>query len=465
MRILHIGSGFRPWRRGGLVAYAEDLMDAQAARGHEVTYFFSGRQYPLGRAPRLRRWRRRGIQMLEVIDSPLHDHGRQPVLELGEPRVEALLQRALAATLPDVCHVQELAGLPSSVLEVLHARGIPTVMTLQDYFALCPTFKLLDADGAICLRHEVGDACRRTTRAEARAPGVLVDASVRLAVERVAGTRLPGVGLAGGAAGALEARRRSRGVPAPTAEDFQRRRDVNLARLNRVDALVAMSTRVAEIHAELGVSPERLRTIHLTLRHIEHLTPRRLPRSTGRPLTFATLAGLESVPKGAALIIDAARRLSAAAQAGRFEVLVLGHVDREIAARAQELPGIRIRGPYRPGELDTLLDEVDVGLIPSVWEEAYGYAGIEFLAKGIPVIANAIGGVTDYVRGGETGWLNTARSGAGLAEIMARLIEAPEEVAALRQRVVDRRAAIVTTHAAHVSEIEAVYRELVSSRA
>ena len=27
-----------------------------------------------------------------------------------------------------------------------------------------------------------------------------------------------------------------------------------------------------------------------------------------------------------------------------------------------------------------------------MWEEAYGYAGLEFLAKGIPVIANAIGG-------------------------------------------------------------------------
>jgi len=54
-------------------------------------------------------------------------------------------------------------------------------------------------------------------------------------------------------------------------------------------------------------------------------------------------------------------------------------------------------------ELDHILDEVDVGIMPSVREEAYGYAGMEFLAKGIPVISNAIGGLVDYTREGETG--------------------------------------------------------------
>ena len=29
MRILHIGYGFRPWREGGLIAYAEDVLGAQ----------------------------------------------------------------------------------------------------------------------------------------------------------------------------------------------------------------------------------------------------------------------------------------------------------------------------------------------------------------------------------------------------------------------------------------------------
>jgi hypothetical protein len=60
------------------VAYVEDLMEEQVRRGHEVAYFFSGRQYPLARGPRLRRWERGGVAMLELVNSPLYDHVRQP---------------------------------------------------------------------------------------------------------------------------------------------------------------------------------------------------------------------------------------------------------------------------------------------------------------------------------------------------------------------------------------------------
>lgn len=438
-------------------------MDAQVALGYEVFYFFSGRQYPLARGPRLQRWENRGVRMLEVINSPLFDHGRQPAIEISELRIEALLKQTVAELRPDVCHVQELAGLPSSVLEVLRAAGIPTVMTLQDYFPVCSTFKLLDASGEVCLRHSIGEDCMTTTQADPRAPGVLIDASVRSQLEQLpmAG-RVRGVGAIAGIAGNLEARRRKRHRSVPSADAFQRRREVNLTRLNGVDILVAMSSRVAEIYEQLGVNASRLRTVTLTLRHIEQLKPRRLTDSTPGPVTFATLAGFESSAKGANLIIGAMRILSSLADEGRFRVLVLGHVDRGIAARAAGLAGLEIRGPYPPQNLDLLLESVDVGLIPSVWEEAYAYAGVEFLAKGIPVIANAIGGMTDYVREGQTGWLNHSRSSEGLARIMSRLIETPAETATMAAQVVGNRGSIIKSHAQHVAEMEAVYGDAIS---
>src|SRR5919202_5707382 len=92
MRILHAGWGFRPWRGGGLISYAEDVMEAQAAHGHHVAYFFAGRRYPLARRPHVRTWRRRGVRMLEVRSAPIPvglDHGtRFPSLDLEEPDLE-----------------------------------------------------------------------------------------------------------------------------------------------------------------------------------------------------------------------------------------------------------------------------------------------------------------------------------------------------------------------------------------
>ena len=46
-------------------------------------------------------------------------------------------------------------------------------MTLQDYFPLCSTFKLLDAAGRVCYAREIGADCAATVRrrpAPSRAP-------------------------------------------------------------------------------------------------------------------------------------------------------------------------------------------------------------------------------------------------------------------------------------------------------
>ena len=77
MRVLHVGSGFRPLRLGGLVAYIEELMDEQVRRGDDVAYFFSGRYYPLVGRPRLKRWRRgligRRIEWGQLSDFKIAD--------------------------------------------------------------------------------------------------------------------------------------------------------------------------------------------------------------------------------------------------------------------------------------------------------------------------------------------------------------------------------------------------------
>ena len=124
------------------------------------------------------------------------------------------------------------------------------------------------------------------------------------------------------------------------------------------------------------------------------------------------------------------------------------------------LPSVRLAGPYAPEDLDALLDRADVGLLPSVWEEAHAFVGIEMLAKGLPLIANALGGMLEYVRPGETGWLNHESTGAGLAELMAAAIDDPAGVERLRRSVRGLRDQLVRPHAEHVAEVEALYTEL-----
>lgn len=467
LHVLHVGSGYRPLRWGGLVAYVEDLTTEQLRRGNRVSYFFSGRYFRWPRGPRLKRWSREGVEMLEVVNSPLHDHGRQPKLEVSEPAVEAIFERTLEELHPDIVHVQELAGLPSSLLEIASASGVPVVMTLQDYFPLCSTFKLLDAEDRVCLRREMGAECAANVAVELddRPSNLLFEGTLRheiMSQHRL--NRLPPRlrrALANRAAGSWLARP-SRQTPAtarpPGPDDFQRRRDANIARLNRVDRLLAMSNRVAEIYAELGVEAERLQTMHLTLGHIEKLTPRRA--SISAPLRFATLGGGESTAKGSALLLQAVMRVSREV-GDNFKVLAFGKYSPSFEAAATQTDAIELRGPYRPADLNDLLEEVDVGIMPSIWEEAYGYAGVEFIAKGIPVIANKIGGMVDYVREGETGWLNRSCTGEELGSILAELAAAPDRVAEMSRTTAAARERLVIPMARHADAMQGVYQEVI----
>ena len=345
-------------------------------------------------------------------------------------------------------------------------------MTLHDYFLLCSTFKLFDSDGNVCLRREIGADCVATTAAAPGGPQLLVEATIahELARAKEAVPLVRHMSFAPLRPVLEPIFRRASGStgpgrpPAPSppfeanAAAFQRRREANVGRLNRVDRLVAVSHRVSEIYGLLGVDRERIQTVHPTLARLERMRPRRA--SGHGPVTFAALGGIPSRAKGADLLAEAAASLVAGGPAGGFRLLAFGHYEQAVARKLERLPGVELRGPYGGEELDDLLDEVDVGIMPSLWEEAYGLAGVEFLAKGIPVIGNAIGGIVDYVREGETGWLNRSLGGPELAEIMRSLIDQPEQVDELAARVRSRRDSVVKPMDAHGDEIDALYAEI-----
>jgi glycosyltransferase involved in cell wall biosynthesis len=375
---------------------------------------------------------------------------REPERDLCEPAGETAFGVALREARPQLVHVHELARLPSSVLELARDAGVPVVMTLHDYRPLCASVRLLDADGRRCTRLEVGEDCARNCAGAPAGRGHLVAWTVGYELGR-AKRAVPG---ASGLDFSFLSRRRDPppppGPPAPAA-GYQRRRDVNVARLARCERLIAPSARSAEIYAGLGVPAESIRVQRLTLPHIDRLRPTR-PLAVHAPLTFATLNGAASAAKGAHVLLDALRRLPGE----DFRLRVFGRAGDALAAD----PRVTLEGAYEPAELDGRLEGVDVGIVPSVWEESHGFVGPELLAKGIPVIGSALGGIAEYVRDGETGWLNRSATGEELARLMADAIRRPEHVLALQREVVARRAELVKPMAAHLAEVEALYGEL-----
>ena len=486
MRVLHVGDDNAVLRPCGLTFYAEALMQAQRAAGHEVAYLFSGRHFPRLERPRLKRSRRRGVRTFELVGSPNNTHvergTRHPERDVSEPAGEAAFAAALREVRPDVVHIQELLGLPSSVIELARSEGVPVVVTLHDYKPLCASVRLIDADGQRCMRRSVGEDCARNCAGAPEGNNHQVEYTLahyrRRAKQLVPGGEsfdFGGVAPLVGTVNRLLVRAQPHGVPEqdaavvpeepllppPDPAAYQLRRDVNVRRLSLCDRLVAPSPRVAAIYAELGVPAERLVVQRLTLPHLSSLVPRRGPEP-GSPLTFVTLGAAASESKGSRAILEAVRVLEAAGRRDH-RLVVHGGVERAVHDELAAAPCVELAGPYRPDDLDRLLDEADVGLVPSVWEEVHGFVGIEMLAKGLALIGSALGGIPEYVREGETGWLNRSAGGAELAELMTRALDDPAAVERLRRGVRDHRADHVRPMADHAAEVEALYDEVVGA--
>jgi glycosyltransferase involved in cell wall biosynthesis len=203
-------------------------------------------------------------------------------------------------------------------------------------------------------------------------------------------------------------------------------------------------------------------TLPFTVAHIEGLRPRMLSAPPS-PITFSTLGGCASDSKGARVVVGALQALRDAGLEGAFRFRVLGGIEGWVRRELAGYGGIDLHDVYGREQLDSLLDGVDVGIMPSLWEEAFGYAGLELLAKGIPLIANPLGGIVEYAHEGETAWLNRSCSADGLAELMAALIADPGRVLEMHRSVLAQRERLVRPFAEHVAAIEAIYREVDSA--
>ena len=77
----------------------------------------------------------------------------------------------------------------------------------------------------------------------------------------------------------------------------------------------------------------------------------------------------------------------------------------------------------RRDDVPEIMVNSDIGVVPSIWEEAFGYTVIEVMAAKIPVVASRIGGIPEIVEDGVSGYLVDPGQSDQISEKLIQLID------------------------------------------
>ena len=125
-----------------------------------------------------------------------------------------------------------------------------------------------------------------------------------------------------------------------------------------------------------------------------------LPSDSNRDLRRLVFCGRLETVKGAA---DAVRILSLLPDRFTLEILGDGPERGRLGKAVQDLQlgnRVRFRGWVDALTRDACLAASGVLLMPSLWDEAFGMAGLEALAQGTPVVAYDVGGISEWCHDG-----------------------------------------------------------------
>jgi glycosyltransferase involved in cell wall biosynthesis len=121
---------------------------------------------------------------------------------------------------------------------------------------------------------------------------------------------------------------------------------------------------------------------------------------------------------------------------------------------------VRFTG-YR-GDVPELLAAMDVMAAPSTAEEGLGYAVLEAMCAGVPVVASRCGGPAECVVHGESGLLVPRADVPALAEALILVMSDT----GLREKLAQgaRRRSALFSVARHVDDLQMMYREVMAAR-
>jgi len=289
------------------------------------------------------------------------------------------INRLLDTFPADIAHVHNTRHhIAPNILAELKRRGVRVVLSVHDLKLLCPAYRMHDGVGVCeaCKPHAVHRCATRRCMHGSLPLSALI--SVESAVHRATG-----------------------------------------AYRDPVDRIVCPSRFYLEKHVEWGWPREQLV-------YIPNDPALSRPTEPAPPGDYFCYFGRLSFEKGLATLVRAAA-------AARVPLRLVGEGPQEAALRkltAETGADVTFHGHLGGEALFDIVRGARACVLPSEWYENAPKSVLEAFGYARPVIGAAIGGITELIEHGRTGWLFPSGDVAALAAVLVEVRDADDAVIA-----------------------------------
>ncbi len=441
MRILQAVHGFPPNQTGGAEQEAYRLARRLTDRGHKLQILCVDRLDEGGDGLIVRDTIHDGLSV-QRLSFKFPGSLNRSTWSYDNPLITAQVRSHLLGYPIDLVHLFSGYLMGAGVIRAARECRVPVVVTLTDYWFICPMITLRRTNGTLCS----GPSTARCTRC-------LSEEQRRF--------RLPGQ-LAPQFTDQVWAwllRRRfwieHTGLRMRLEFVTQRQKALREA-LNNVDAALCASRFLRDVYAGQGAPADRL--IHCQQgRDFPPTPPERTPSAVLRVAYLGQIAE----HKGVHVLVEALRRV----QRPDIRLAIYGEPSQSprYTWRLLRLAGtdgrIAFRGAFHPDQLAQVLAHSDVVVVPSIWYENSPNVILEAFGHGVPVVVSNLGGMAEMVRDGVDGLHFEVGDAASLASRLNWLAEDRRRVDHLAAHIQP-----VKTGDQEADEVEAVYERVIRAK-
>jgi glycosyltransferase involved in cell wall biosynthesis len=331
----------------------------------------------------------------------------------NNPIIRKHVDQFLDEVSPDLVHVTSCETLSASVLQAVKNKKIPLVLSITDFWFLCPRISLLNSDGKNCDGIKSPWECQKCLAKHTK-------------IYRLARSVLPSKGLelflmASGRMPFMARRRGFRGH----IRNMSGRKKFLRSMFSLPDVRLTASAFVRNMHVKNGFNdPIRIHPYGHDLSWL-----RKGFKKEKRRMIRLGFIGQIIRSKGVHLILDAINLLDDSLRK-KIRLSIYGNIKQNpgygasIQEKINALENVIFKGTYPHDETAKVFSDIDVLVVPSLWYD-FPLIVYEAFATKTPVIASRLGGLEEAISHGVDGLLFERGNVLDLAAQINRLINEP----------------------------------------